>query len=281
VRELLARTGELHGHVAGSWPTAAYIDVEGFVVALVARTVPFMPNAISITEPRGLDAFARGRRARLSRSEIRCDGVELRLAGASVRDETVPRNLRCGVGEVERRGRDLLRALGLNDQDDPIAQARALSLNVDDRVAEALALLDRALHELDLDAAAGAAALLTGRGPGLTPEGDDLLAGCAAGLLAFGGALGLPAHDVGATARALATGHEARTTPLSATLLRLSVQGRVVEPVARVLDLGLPPGRWGPALAGLMRLGHSTGRAYAFGCLLAATGMRARVQTSS
>ena len=52
----------------------------------------------------------------------------------------------------------------------------------------------------------------------------------------------------------------ARTTALSATLLGLGRDGRVVEPVHRLLDPSAP---WQQALEALAATGASTGRAYA------------------
>jgi hypothetical protein len=84
---------------------------------------------------------------------------------------------------------------------------------------------------------------LIGRGPGLTPEGDDAVAATAAVLAAAGRRLALP-DDL-----------RTRTTALSATLLELAAQGAIAEPFHAVLD--------GAPLARLTRLGHTTGRAYA------------------
>jgi Protein of unknown function (DUF2877) len=96
---------------------------------------------------------------------------------------------------------------------------------------------------------------LIGRGPGLTPEGDDHLAGAAAILAARGHRLPLPAD--------LRT----RTTALSATLLELAAAGYAIEPLHELFGP-----EWRAALDRLVRLGHSTGRAYAVG---AAAAMRA------
>ena len=61
-------------------------------------------------------------------------------------------------------------------------------------------------------------------------------------------------------------GARGRTTALAATLLELALAGRVAEPARVLLDLD-PVGEraWPDALARLGRLGHSTGRAWAFG----------------
>ena len=103
--------------------------------------------------------------------------------------------------------------------------------------------------------AAAAGARLIGRGPGLTPESDDLVAGAAA-VVAAGP---WPAAEREAWLRAL-LGEDlrARTTALSATLLELAGRGQIAQPVH-----GLFGPDWRDALARLRRLGHSTGPAYA------------------
>jgi hypothetical protein len=122
--------------------------------------------------------------------------------------------------------------------------------------------------------AADAAEGLLGRGPGLTPEGDDLLAGVAAALAAARGpAARWPEAPSPRRLRAL-------TTPLSATLLELAAAGRVVEPIRALLDL-TPAGEraWPAAMRRLERIGHSTGPACAAGvgaALVLLAGSRAR-----
>jgi hypothetical protein len=53
-----------------------------------------------------------------------------------------------------------------------------------------------------------------------------------------------------------------RTTAISCTLLELAVAGDVAQPLGTLLDLSASPARVAPAVAQLLRLGHSTGRAY-------------------
>jgi hypothetical protein len=71
---------------------------------------------------------------------------------------------------------------------------------------------------------------LAGRGAGLTPAGDDLLAGYVAGLTLF----------LGARDEALAIAERAapRTTSLSATLLRHAARGELPEPAHALLARG-------------------------------------------
>jgi Protein of unknown function (DUF2877) len=92
---------------------------------------------------------------------------------------------------------------------------------------------------------------MIGRGPGLTPEGDDFVAGMA-GVLAAAGR-----HDD--VAALIGDDLRRRTTALSATLIELSALGFGPEPLQAVLagDAG--------ALPRLLGLGHTSGRAYAAG----------------
>ncbi len=116
----------------------------------------------------------------------------------------------------------------------------------------------------------GAAARLLGRGPGLTPEGDDVLAGAAAGIRALGPSAGAEPRRVDALVAALVPrGAAARTGALSATLLGLAADGAAPEPVHRLLATRGAAEREA-ALADLARLGALTGRAIASGLALAA-----------
>lgn len=85
---------------------------------------------------------------------------------------------------------------------------------------------------------------LAGRGEGLTPEGDDLLAGYAAAIFLF--------HGRALEAAALAEAAAPRTTRLSATLLRHAAVGELPEPAHALLERGDA----GP----LLRFGHTSGR---------------------
>jgi Protein of unknown function (DUF2877) len=103
---------------------------------------------------------------------------------------------------------------------------------------------------------------LIGRGPGLTPEGDDVVAGMA-GVLAAA-----ERHDD--VAALLGADLRRRTTALSATLLELAAQGLGPEPLQAVLA-----GRPG-ALDRLLAMGHTSGPAYARGAAAALTRLRAQ-----
>jgi hypothetical protein len=131
-----------------------------------------------------------------------------------------------------------------------------------------------AVGDRDASLAVRAADQLMGRGPGLTPFGDDLLCAAAIAVAALGPAFGWTDACRDWLTALLAPGPRVRTTALSATLLELAVAGNAIEPVHTLLDpvaddeLG-----WRRALHRLMAIGHSTGYAYALGLAGAAARM--------
>lgn len=95
--------------------------------------------------------------------------------------------------------------------------------------------------------------LLAGQGAGLTPGGDDILAGYAAGLVLW--------HGRRSEAEAIAAVAAPRTTLLSATLLRHAARGELPEAAHVLLERGDP--------APLRRFGRSSGRLLMLGLALA------------
>ena len=156
-----------------------------------------------------------------------------------------------GVADVAALVRELAR-IGMVTAADPDGAA-------------GLTLLFRAVRERDPELAAAAVGDVLGRGPGLTPEGDDLLAAVAGTLAVLGPAMERDGSTLSAVLEALAP-IPGRTTALSATLLTLALERRLPEPAGRLLDLtGAGETAWPAALARLERLGHGSGRAYAAG----------------
>jgi hypothetical protein len=104
---------------------------------------------------------------------------------------------------------------------------------------------------------------LLGRGPGLTPSGDDLLSGYLIGAAAFG----LDAEDV---RRAVARYAGERTTALSAALLGHAARGECIPEAAALTAAMTGRGQPGPAVRALVRVGHTSGAALGWGVLTAA-----------
>jgi hypothetical protein len=137
-----------------------------------------------------------------------------------------------------------------------------------DLVADGPEDLVRAVESRDPSLAAAAGARWIGRGGGLTPEGDDLVAGVAAVVASLDWPGALREAWLGALVGA---DLRERTTALSATLLELAVAGMGPEPLQALVG-------GEPALDRLEALGHSTGRAYARG---AAVGLLSRAYRDS
>jgi len=87
---------------------------------------------------------------------------------------------------------------------------------------------------------------LVGLGPGATPSGDDVLVGLVAGLHGAGTPF---AEAVLSWLRAEPAATWARTTPLSAHLLRDALDGDVADPLATFVSLLADPGASADALA--------------------------------
>jgi len=104
---------------------------------------------------------------------------------------------------------------------------------------------------------------LLGRGPGLTPSGDDVLAGFLIGAEAFG-------FDAGGVCRAVADFAPARTTTLSSGLLWHASRGECIDEVAALAAAISGRQSPGPALRRLFAVGHTSGVALAWGLQAAA-----------
>jgi hypothetical protein len=122
----------------------------------------------------------------------------------------------------------------------------------------------------DRAASVAMAACLLGRGPGLTPSGDDVLAGFLAGAAAFG-------LDAGALREAIAVRAQAGTTALSAALLWHAARGECIDEVAAVAAVLTGHRRIGAEQARgpvrrLRSVGHTSGSALALGLVIAAEG---------
>ncbi len=108
---------------------------------------------------------------------------------------------------------------------------------------------------------------LLGVGPGLTPAGDDVLAGLLVGLWSFG-------QGAESLRLAVLAGLAGGTTDLSAALLRCAARGESIPQVNQLLRAmsGCAwQGQLDHAIYDLVRVGHTSGTALATGVLAAAT----------
>lgn len=261
--------------VVGTGTSAAYFASDGFVIAVTLPGVPLMPNGIAID--RAPERWPQvGTRVRVTPGLLDLGERQVRWNAADppMWDPMPPPagGTAADAAALRRRGQAVLRICGIRPPADVIALADALAASglrvADDRegyrgVIELLA----ALRDRDAPAARDAAHALLGRGPGLTPEGDDLLCGAAATVACFGRTAGFDdaALDTWLAAVCPPDARE-RSSDLSVTLLELAAAGRVAEPASSLLDLD--DRTWQSSLRRLLGVGSSTGRAYALaiGC---------------
>ena len=193
--------GPHEGVVLGAGTTAAWVDLDGFVIAITTREVPLLPNAIALAAGSGAlvgrrrcDRPARPGRVALGSVQVTWDPV-----GPPGWDPTVPvlpaprrRRSRRGRGAASRPRVHLAAANGA-DPDRLVRELGRIGLAtaVDPGGAAGLRLVFRGVRERDPEPALAGAGELLGRGPGLTPEGDDLLAAVAGTLAVLGPATGM------------------------------------------------------------------------------------------
>lgn len=117
-----------------------------------------------------------------------------------------------------------------------------------------------------------AAVKLIGRGPGLTPEGDDYLAGGLAAVRLLGSAVGSVStvRMLDAAADEISRLAHRRTTAFSAALIDHALRGDVAASAGAFLRALAGRGAVGASHRELLRVGHSSGPALAAGIVLGA-----------
>lgn len=229
--------------VVGVSRPACYLEAgDGTVVAVEAGGAgAALPNALA------LDPHGPGVAGLVTGTEGHLGGGGLCIRGRAV---TVRRwwDPRPRTGPVEPS--QLRRRRAELQPSSPADVGYGLSVSVDD--------LRAAARRADADVVASLVGDLIGRGAGSTPAGDDVLAGMLATLRVLGGA------NAGAIRVADALGGAVRaavhrTGALSATLLRCADDGAVVGAARRVLEVLPGDAALAGPVAGLVRLGHTSG----------------------
>jgi hypothetical protein len=272
--------------VLAVFPAAAYLAHEDGIVALVASDGIHHPNAVVVaaaTVERPLAGLTAGQRGTIGCGRVEVGDVTVTVARWA---DPVPRLRRVAPSELADRVEQLRASLHERTGPPPASLAGP---------AEAVAA---ALKRRDPAAVVGAARALVGGGPGLTPAGDDVLAGLFAAVVtlvpalpggggpgrrprrpAVGTAAARPPGGDGVTGltvtvEAAAEGIVARarvaTTAISGELLRHALRGEVAAPAAAVLHALTGRRQLGPALDELLAVGATSGRDLALGLVTGA-----------
>lgn len=242
--------------VIASFPRAVYIGAENEVIVFTSWDVPPGPihattSAIRVeTEP--------GSPVEVAHGLIEMHGLRVELADAEPWVGRLPQ-----PAQLRDAGPTLIVAL------EPHVRASALT---SPPFANRLSRLAEAAEQLDLDAVAGA---LLGLGPGLTPAGDDALAGFLVTSVAMGR---LPASSwqVRRDDRHL-------TNPISLAYIHRAAEGQAIAPVHDVLTAATTGDAriCEAACRELTRVGGTSGADIALGLLLALRGGRGKTADPS
>ncbi|GAT66050.1 carboxylase [Planomonospora sphaerica] len=240
--------------VLAAFPAGIYLEVrtelEPHVIAVVTGNAVRLPNAMVVADP--VPRVAVGGEAWVG------DGsIELGRLGLRVRrwwDPAPP----LGPADPARLARALPLLTGLCD-----ASSRRPGLEG----SGAAELLADGCAEASLLRSLTAAEQLIGLGPGLTPSGDDMLAGLLVALRHLGAAAGVERAVwlAGWLAAAVTFDARGRTTPISATLLHCAARGESSGEVLAVLRALAGHRPLQPALGRLLGLGHTSGADLAWG----------------
>jgi hypothetical protein len=248
--------------VIAVFPSAVYLELRGGpeprVVAVVGSDAVRLPNAVVVvatSRERPFRAVREGAEAWVGEGRVDTDGLETKVrrwwdpspALGSLAPATLARGIR-SLEDVLAASGDAARG-GLHGHPDPALLA--------DRCAAG-----------DLAGTVEAAERIVGLGPGLTPSGDDILAGLLVSLRLLGGAVhpGGRAEWVADWLGAAVTADAGtRTTALAATLLHCAASGGAGAEVAAVLRAVAGHEPAAPAVRRLLAAGHTSGADLATG----------------
>ncbi len=236
--------------VLGTSGYAVWLAIAGSVVVVSTRDATRLPNGVEIAANAGDDLFAKvhhGATIDVGFSRIMLEGLAVQVVRWWDPRPALPKVT-------------------------PLRLAEAVAGLPAERSSVPAQGLRQALTSYSPHALLAAAKPLLGRGPGLTPEGDDYLAGAIAGWRLLGEALELQqaGRMLDRSAHPLAALADARTTTFSAALIHNALRGQVAQPAGRFLAALCGRGDVAIAHQELCRIGHSSGPALAAGIVLGA-----------
>ncbi len=249
IREALSEP-QMPGTVLGTASHAVWLLVDGDVIVASTRDATRLPNGVEIAADATADAFRTVRHGApviVGLGQLLLDGLTIDVVRWWDPQPALP-----GISATQ-----LATAIAGLPTTVPDGESRPLSA---------------ALSAGSASAILGAAESLIGRGSGLTPEGDDYLAGALSATRSLGEALGRPgtATMLASLAGPLKRLASTRTTTFSASLIRHAVGGRVAAPAGSLLRALAGRGDVADSHRNLTYVGHTSGPALAAGMILGA-----------
>jgi hypothetical protein len=270
--------------VRGVQRRACHVTADGgALLILSAPDVPLAPNALAVQvallDFRGATGFRVGQAIWLGPSAPPDRDADWRVTlGGAPTWEPRPRVHRVAPRDLAdrlRAARAAVIADGAGESLLPLLwasppEARGAGPGVVRAAGAPVRLLSDAAARRDAASAARAARGLAGLGPGLTPSGDDLLAGFAAAWTLVGDALGLDRAALGRVADGLVVGARHRASALGFAWLGHAVRGEVLEPMTGFVTtlLAARPQDLGAVVRGALSVGSSSGTDWMVGFLL-------------
>ncbi len=267
------RSASSSGTVLAVFERSAYLDLDGRVVALASADLSRGPLTITVEDFAPLRAAPIAASVTLAAGELRVGPIAVDLRGAAVWDPSLQPPVDAAnpvpAGAMVASRASAIDELLAGAPDESIAlllrplpavastPARAVLLEALARGLEAIA--DLLMGRGDASAVARAAAAeIAGRGPGLTPSGDDLLIGILH-------ALGVwpriaPPGNAASIRDLLVNAARPRTTRISGAYLEAARCGWAAEPWhTLVQSLGRSPAKTRAVVRRLLQIGETSG----------------------
>ncbi|MDI6773224.1 MAG: DUF2877 domain-containing protein [bacterium] len=261
------RNRDATGTVLASFERSAYLDLDGRIIAAASGELDPGPLTIGLSEFSAVGTLSPGERVVLRDGRLGIGRAEVDLGGARLWDPALPplpKDLTPEAAAVEMKGVreavvDELRARG--SQSSVAARSVAARDGFLETLASGLAAIAAFLSG---EGAPGAtahavAAQIAGRGPGLTPSGDDLLTGIVHAVTLWP-KLADAAGGASRVRDLLVNAAVPHTTRISAAYLEAARQGWASEPWhALVRGIGQGPDAARVAARRIMLIGETSG----------------------
>ncbi len=253
------------GTVLAVFARSAYLDLDGRIVALASSDLARGPVTITLRESGSLHPVVPGAAVNLADGELHIGDVAVDLSGAAAWDPTLPPAPPSMTGVVLAAREVAAAEILISAPEESIAPLLASTT----LTGPLLQPLSRGLTAIDalLTGREDQATVLpviaqdvAGRGPGLTPSGDDLLIGIVLALWLWPGIAAAVEGSARAVRDLLVNAARPRTTRISGAYLEAARLGQAAEPWhVLVASLHRSPAETRRAVRRLLRIGETSG----------------------